>query len=69
MLLKTLLDPFLATIFNIQNSVEDLAKRVIVTPANAHTLETNRKIIELLPGEFEIYYSADSVVSEDPSVH
>lgn len=48
-------------------SVEDIARRVIVAPTNAHTLEMNRKIIGLLPGEFEIYYSADSVVSEDPT--
>jgi hypothetical protein len=48
-------------------SIEELSKRVILAPTNAQTLQMNRKIIDLLPGEPVIYYSADSVVSEDPS--
>ena len=50
-----------------QMSVEDLSKRVILAPTNAQTLEMNRRIIELMPGNPEIYYSVDSVVSEDPN--
>lgn len=48
-------------------SVEELAKRVIVAPTNEQTLQMNRQIIDLLPGHPEIYYSADSLISEDPS--
>lgn len=62
-------DDLISVVFgNIQGmSVEDLSKRVIVAPTNAHTLEMNRKIIDTIPGEAKIYYSADSIVSEDPS--
>lgn len=48
-------------------SVEELAKRIILSPTNEQTLEINRKIIDLLPGVPSIYYSADSVSSKDPS--
>lgn len=59
----------IASIFhNVQNmSVEELSKRVILAPTNAQTLQMNREIIGQLHGEPHIYYSADSVVSEDPS--
>ena len=53
---------------NIQQmSIDDLSKRVIVAPTNAETLEMNRKIISLIPGDSEIYYSADSAVTDDPN--
>ena len=48
-------------------STEELSKRVIVAPTNAQTLEMNRRIIELIHGDAQIYYSADSLVSEDPN--
>jgi hypothetical protein len=50
-----------------QMSVEELSKRVVVAPTNEQSLEMNRTIIGLLPGDPAIYYSADSVVSEDPN--
>lgn len=46
--------------------IEELSKRVIVAPENAQTLEMNRKIIDAMTGESMIYYSADSIDSEDP---
>jgi ATP-dependent DNA helicase PIF1 len=53
---------------NLQTlSVEQISKRIILAPTNAHTLQMNREIIGLLPGDPHIYYSADSVVSEDPN--
>ena len=57
------------TIFaNVQQMpLEELSKRVIVAPTNAQTLAMNRKIIEMLAGDPMIYYSADSLSSEDPS--
>lgn len=48
-------------------SDEELCNRVIVTPTNAQALQINREIIGKLPGNPEIYYSADSIVSEDPN--
>ena len=62
-------DDLITSIFgNIhQMSVADLSSRVIVAPTNAQTLDMNRKIIALMPGEQTIYYSADSVISEDPN--
>lgn len=48
-------------------SVQDLSKRIIVAPTNAHTLAMNRKIIDMINGEPTVYYSADTVVTEDPS--
>ncbi|XP_070494675.1 uncharacterized protein [Chironomus tepperi] len=50
-----------------QMSIEDLSKRVIVAPTNNQTLEMNRKIIDSIQGNSQIYYSADSMVCEDPS--
>ncbi|KII74590.1 hypothetical protein RF11_16200 [Thelohanellus kitauei] len=50
-----------------QISIEELAKRVIVAPKNSQTLNMNRKIIDLIPGNAQIYYSADSIISEDPN--
>ncbi|XP_063781211.1 uncharacterized protein LOC134929546 [Pseudophryne corroboree] len=63
------MDDLITTIFNnVQHmSVDDLSTRVIVAPTNAHTLDMNRKIIALMAGNPTIYYSADSVVSEDPN--
>ena len=53
---------------NIQQmSIDNLSKRVIVAPTNAETLEMNRKIISLIPGDSEIYYSADSAVTDNPN--
>ena len=48
-----------------QMSVDELSNRVIVAPTNEHTLEMNRKIIELLPGDPAVYCSADSITLED----
>ncbi|KII68452.1 ATP-dependent DNA helicase PIF1 [Thelohanellus kitauei] len=48
-----------------QMSIEELTKRVIVAPTNSETLYMNHKIIELIPGDPQIYYSADSIISED----
>src|SRR6218665_1288595 len=48
-------------------SIDDLSKRVVVAPTNADTLDMNRKIISLIPGDSEIYYSADSAVNDDPN--
>ncbi|XP_063797542.1 ATP-dependent DNA helicase pif1-like [Pseudophryne corroboree] len=62
-------DDLIETIFNHVHdmSQDSLAKRVIVAPTNAHTLDMNRKIIDLIPGNPTIYYSADSVDTEDPN--
>lgn len=46
-------------------SDEQLSNRVIVSPTNYQSLEMNREIIRRLDGEPTLYYSADSVVSED----
>ena len=48
-------------------SIDDLSKRVIVAPTNAETLEMNGKIISLITGDSEIYYSADSAVTDNPN--
>lgn len=58
----------ISTIFeNVhQMSIDDLSTRVIVAPTNAQTLEMNRKIIALMPGEPTLYYSADSAITEVP---
>ncbi|GBO15664.1 hypothetical protein AVEN_62317-1 [Araneus ventricosus] len=45
--------------------VEQLAKRVILAPANKKTLEMNRSIIAKLQGEPHTFYSSDSIISED----
>src|SRR5277367_1607241 len=50
-----------------QISLEELAKRVILAATNSDTLELNRRIIAKLPGEPSLFYSADSIVSEDPN--
>ncbi|XP_063781333.1 LOW QUALITY PROTEIN: uncharacterized protein LOC134929683 [Pseudophryne corroboree] len=62
-------DDLIETIFTNASHIseEDLAKRVIIAPTNAHTLDINRKIIDLLGEHGTIYYSADSVVTEDPN--
>ena len=53
---------------NILNMpIEELAKRAILSPTNKNTLEMNRTIIERLPGNLKTYYSADSIITEDPS--
>lgn len=46
-------------------SVEEVSKRVIVAPTNVQILEMNRKIIDKIVGASKIYYSADSIVTED----
>ncbi|XP_063794712.1 LOW QUALITY PROTEIN: uncharacterized protein LOC134949961 [Pseudophryne corroboree] len=62
-------DDLIETIFhNLHDmSEDDLAKRDILAPTNAHTLDMNRKIIDLMTGNATIYYSADSVDTEDPN--
>lgn len=40
---------------------------MIVSSTNEQTFELNRQIKTLIQGDPEIYYSADSVVSQDPS--
>lgn len=45
--------------------VEELAKKAILAPTNKDMLEINRQINFQLPGELKIYYSFDSIVSED----
>lgn len=46
---------------------EQLSNRTIVAATNVQVLEMNREIIGRLHGEPTIYYSADSVISEDPN--
>jgi ATP-dependent DNA helicase PIF1 len=46
---------------------EELRKRVILSPTNKQSLEINRTIITQLSGTPSIYYSADSMVTQDPS--
>ena len=63
-------DDLISTIYgqNLQHmAVEELAQRVILAPTNKDTLDMNRKIIAQLPGELRIYYSSDSIISEDPA--
>lgn len=63
-------DDLITTIYgdNLQHiAVEELAKRAILAPTNKDTLDINQKIIAQLPGDFQIYYSSDSIVSEDPT--
>ncbi|GBL91639.1 hypothetical protein AVEN_23683-1 [Araneus ventricosus] len=45
--------------------VEQLAKRVILDPTNKKTLEMNRSIIAKLQDESHIFYSSNSIISED----
>lgn len=53
---------------NIQEmTAEELSRRVIVAPTNSQTLEMNQKIISMISGNEKIYFSADSVVTEDPT--
>ena len=48
-------------------STDDLTKRVILASTNEICLNINKEIIRQLCGEERIYYSADSIVSEDPN--
>ena len=51
---------------NLQEiSTEYLSKGVIVLTSNEETLDMDSKNINLIPGEVQIYNSADSVVSKD----
>ena len=53
---------------NVQHmSTEDLTKRVILASTNEVCLSINKEIIRQLRGEESIYYSADSIVSDDPN--
>lgn len=45
--------------------VEELANRVILAPTNKKTLEINTNIISRIEGNPHVYYSVDSIVSED----
>jgi ATP-dependent DNA helicase PIF1 len=63
-------DDLISTIYgqNLQQmNVNDLANRAILAPTNRDTLDMNRKIIQQLPGDLRIYYSSDSIISEDPA--
>lgn len=44
-----------------------LAERVILATTNKETLEMNEEIISRMPGESRVFFSADSIVTEDPS--
>lgn len=46
-------------------SDEELSRRVILVSTNAQALDINREIVSRLNGDPTIFYSADSVVSED----
>jgi ATP-dependent DNA helicase PIF1 len=48
-------------------TLDELSQRVILCPKNAEALDLNNEIIRKLPGKSHIYYSADVVVSDDPS--
>ena len=48
-------------------SVEELSKRVIISPTNSQTLQLNQEIISKLSSEMKIYYNDDSIISEDSS--
>lgn len=50
-------------------SMEEVAEKVILAPTNLQTLQMNREIINKLPGHPEIYYSADSIMSDNLSDH
>jgi ATP-dependent DNA helicase PIF1 len=50
-----------------QLSIDELSKRVVLSTTNKEVLQINRNIIEKIDGEGKIYYSSDSVVSEDPN--
>lgn len=46
-------------------TVQNLATKVILTTKNAHAMNINNEVLNLLPGESKAYYSVDSVVSDD----
>jgi PIF1-like helicase len=48
-------------------SIDDISKRVVLSTTNKEVLEINRNIIEKINGQGRVYYSSDSVVSEDPN--
>lgn len=48
-------------------SDEELSRRVILVSTNAQALDINREIVRRLNGDPAIFYSADSVISEDPN--
>lgn len=48
-----------------RRSISDLSKRIILSTTNKKALDINENIIEELDGELKIYYSSDSIVSED----
>lgn len=49
-----------------QNHLKD---RAILCPKNDHCTIINSEIVNMLPGEERVYYSVDTVVSEDPQEH
>ena len=44
---------------------ESIASSVILSPKNEDTMTINDEVLDMLPGEHAIYYSADSVITED----
>lgn len=51
---------------NIQQlSIDDMSKRVILSTTNKETLELNKQVIMKLPGDIRMYYSSDSIITED----
>ncbi|GBM74061.1 hypothetical protein AVEN_232336-1 [Araneus ventricosus] len=51
----------------IEMDVEQLAKRVILALTNKKTLEMNQHITDKFPGKRHMFYSSDSIISEDPN--
>lgn len=48
-------------------TTEQLRDRVVLAPLNQDILDINRKIIDGMNGQARIYYSADKIISDDPT--
>ncbi|SGZ23012.1 BQ5605_C022g09575 [Microbotryum silenes-dioicae] len=57
------------TLMSTENKVAYFRDRAILAPKNADVDELNNMIIELLPGDAQTFYSADSVDEEDGSLY
>ena len=53
------------SIFGSVFDFNDFANRIILCPTNDESLDINNKILKLIPGDERIYYSADSIQSDN----
>lgn len=48
-----------------EQDYEEIPKRAILCPKNKDCFHTNEQILKILPGDEKVYYSSDSISSED----